>query len=167
MAHHAAQRICLLVQGYFRSCLRKVIRTRHAGRSASDNSGFFAVLFCRIQRVQDIFITSHGCLQFIVSDMYRFLIKISRTFAHAVMGTDGSCVKRKRVSLHDDFQRLFVFSFVGQRHVCRNILMNRASLLTRRHITVQERNRLFHFPGRKRLCGFYMVLICPGLHGKL
>ena len=92
--------------------------------------------------------------------MNRFFIEIPCTFIHTIMCADRTGDERKRVLLHDHFHRFLILAVAHHFQICRDILMDRASLFTRRHITVDQRNFLFHLAGRKWFHCFDMVRIC-------
>ena len=75
------------------------------------------------------------------------------------MCTDGACDERKRVLVQDDIKRLFKLTRASQLQVTCDILVDRTALLTRRHETVCQGDRLLNLPGRKGFYRLYMMLV--------
>ena len=158
MCHNSAKSVFFFKNSDIRTASCKEVSCCHTGGTAADDCRFPAVcLFGNSQFFHNCIVCFLGCLQLHISDMYRLLIEVSGTFAHTVVGTDGSCDKRKRILVEDHLKCLLILSGRSQFHIIAHILMDRTSRLTGSHKTVHKGNTVFYLAVWKGLYGFYMV----------
>ena len=67
--------------------------------------------------------------------------------------------KWQGISFKNNPQGFLIHPLPGQAHICGNILMNRAGILTGSRVTVKKRYFFFRLPGYRKFCRLHMMFI--------